>query len=85
VDVNFYKKLLSKDVYDKMKDLENNNSLKKGQYFPTNEGTIIVYIGNNHQFFHCPKKLYDIFLKFKEAQTEGLESITIVGVRTQNV
>lgn len=77
VDVDFYKKILSKEVYDKIKGL--GSKLKKGQYFPTSEGTIIVYIGNNHKWFHCPKKLYDIFMDFKEAQSEGQNPISIVG------
>jgi len=77
VDVDFYKKILSKEVYQQIKSKE--KTLKKGQYFPTKEGTIIVFIGNNHQWFHVPKKLYDIFLKFKEAQREGGNVITIVG------
>jgi hypothetical protein len=73
VDVEFYKKVLDVNVYKKIKSQEKN--LRKGQYFPTTEGTIIVYIGNNHQWFHIPKKLYELFMKFKEGQNE----ITIVG------
>ena len=77
VDVEFYKKILSKEVYQQIKSQE--KTLKKGQYFPTKEGTIIVFIGNNHQWFHVPKKLYELFMKFKEAQSEGDGVITIVG------
>ena len=61
VDENFFKKILDRDVYKKIQ----NSKLKKGDYFPTKEGTIIVYIGNKHNFFHCPKKLYDLFKKLK--------------------
>jgi len=79
VDADFYKKILDKEIYNQVKQLEDTKSLKKGQYFPTKEGTIIVFIGNKHQWFHVPKKLYDIFMKFKEAQREGDDVITIVG------
>ena len=71
VDVEFYKKILSKEVYQQIKSQE--KTLKKGQYFPTEEGTIIVFIGNNHQWFQCPVKLYNLFQKLK-----GKE-VTIVG------
>ena len=79
VDADFYKKILSEKVYNEIKQKENQKLLKKGDYFPTTEDTIIVYIGNNHQYFHVPKKLYDIFIQFKEAQSEGQIEITIVG------
>lgn len=60
VNVDFYKKILSTETYQKIKLLENNNQLQKGNFFETKEGTIIVYIGNNHQWYHCPKKLLNI-------------------------
>lgn len=41
--------------------------------FKTSEDTAIVYIGNNHKWFHVPKKLYDIFLNLKD------ELVYIVG------
>jgi hypothetical protein len=71
VDADFYKKILSKEVYQQIKSQE--NTLKKGQYFPTKEGTIIVFIGNNHQWFQCPVKLYNLFQKLKDKE------VTIVG------
>jgi len=71
VDADFYRKILSKETHDALKKQENN--LKKGQYFPTKEGTIIVYVGNRHRWFHVPRKLYDLFVKYK-----GKE-ITVVG------
>lgn len=73
VDADFYKKILSEDTYNTIKEKESNNALKKGDYFNTTEGTIIVYIGNNHQWFHVPKKLYDLFKTIKG------EEIVIVG------
>jgi hypothetical protein len=76
VDANFYKKILDDEIYQKIKDNEKN--LSKGQYFPTTEGTIIVYIGNNHKWFHVPKKLYDLLNELKQAQSENT-TIHIVG------
>jgi hypothetical protein len=76
VDADFFKKVLDKETHQEIKSKEKN--LKKGEFFSTTEGTIIVYIGNNHKWFHVPKKLYDLFNKLKEAQTENT-GITIVG------
>jgi hypothetical protein len=73
VDADFYKKILDKEVFKKLKDMESKNQLKRGDIFPTKEGTIITYIGNNHQFFHCPIKLYSILKKLKG------QSVEIVG------
>lgn len=71
VDVEYFKKILDENTYNDIKSKE--SGLKKGEYFPTTEGTIIVYIGNNHQYFHVPKKLYDLFKSLKG------EEIVIVG------
>ena len=73
VDADFYKKILDEKVYDDIKQKEKDKSLKRGDCFPTTEGTLIVYIANNHQWFHIPKKLYDIFLTLKG------KDVTIVG------
>lgn len=62
VDVTFFKKILDKNIYEDIKHKENNNLLKVGNYFNTKYGTIIVYIGNNHKWFHVGKKMYN-FLK----------------------
>lgn len=87
VDVDFYKKILDKKVYNEISEKEDNKSLKKGDFFPTKEDTIIVYIGNNHKWFHVPVKLYDILKKLKGkeviivggADSECLEDIVITG------
>lgn len=87
VDADFYKKILDKKVYNEISEKEDNNSLKKGDFFPTKEDTIIVYIGNNHKWFHVPVKLYELLnvLKGKEvivvggADSECLEDIVITG------
>ena len=69
VNVDYFKKILDKETLKKIKA----GGLKKGNFFPTKEGTIIVYIGNNHTWFHVPKKLYKLFQSLK-----GKE-LTIVG------
>ncbi len=73
VDVDFYKKILDIDVYKKMKKMEEKNTLKKGDFFPTKNGTLLVYTSNNHQFFHVPKKLMKLFNKLKG------KHLTVVG------
>lgn len=86
VDADFYKKILSNKTYKLIKSKEGN--LKRGESFYTNEGTIIVYIGNNHQWYHVPKKLFELFktLKGKEvtivggSNSECLEDIYIAGI-----
>lgn len=73
VDVTFYKKILDTNIYNKIKDKEDNKQLVKGDYFITKYGTIIVYIGNNHNWFHAGKKLINIFNDIKG------KTITMVG------
>lgn len=88
VDVDFYKNILDKDLYKSIKEKENNNQLKKGDLFNTKEGTAIVYIGNNHKWFHIGKKLYDLFLKLKNkeviivggASSECLHDVYVAGL-----
>lgn len=60
VDSDFYKKILNKEVYEEISKKEENKTLKKGDFFHTKEGTIITFINNNHVWFHCPKKLFNI-------------------------
>jgi hypothetical protein len=74
VNVDFYKKILDKEVYNQIKQKEENKTLKKGELFKTNEGTAIVYIGNNHKWMHLPVKLYELFLELK-----GKEVIVVGG------
>lgn len=76
VDVEFYKKVLDEKVYKEIKSKE--KTLKRGNFFPTKEGTIIVYIGNNHQWFHCPVKLYKLFVGLK-----GQEVILVGGADSE--
>jgi hypothetical protein len=87
VDVDFYKKILYKETYDIIKEKENNKTIKKGDIFKTKEGTAIVYIGNNHKWFHVPVKLYELFLELKGKEviivggsdSECLEDVYISG------
>ena len=73
VDVDFFKKILDEKSYKDAKYKEDKGLLRRGNYYLTTEGTIIVYIGNNHVWHHLPKKLYDLFITLK-----GKE-VTIVG------
>ena len=76
VDADFYKKILDKSVYDEIKSKEDEGSLVKGDSFPTKEGTLIVYIANNHVWYHIPKKLHDLFSEISQAQSTN-ESISV--------
>jgi len=67
VNVDFYKKILNEDVYNGIKQKEESKTLKKGELFETNKGTAIVFIGNNHQWFHIGNKLYS-FLKSQKGK-----------------
>lgn len=65
VDTEFFKDILSPKKYNHIQNLEKNKKLKVGDIFTTTEDTILVYIGNNHKWFHCPKKLYNILARNK--------------------
>lgn len=77
VDADFYKKVLSPDTYKEVSEKEDANELKKGDFFPTKEGTLIVYVANNHKWYHMPKKLHELFEEVVEAQSvnEGLNEV----------
>lgn len=65
VNVDFYKKILDDNTYKLLKQKEQSNTLQVGELYKTTQGTAIIYIGNNHVWYHCPKKLYDLFLTLK--------------------
>ncbi len=69
VSLKFYRPIIDKDIYQKMIG----KKLSTGEIIPTTEGTIIVYVGNNHKFFHIPKKLYNVFSNLNSKQ------VTIIG------
>lgn len=73
VNVEFFKDVLTHKTYQEIKKLESRKKLKRGDFFRTKENTILVYIGNNHQWFHCPKKLYEVLVENTQ------NTITIVG------
>jgi hypothetical protein len=73
VDGNFYKKILDEDILNKISQKEQDLTLKVGEIFPTNKGTYIVYIGNNHKWHHLSKKLYDLLMSLSG------KDVTIVG------
>jgi hypothetical protein len=79
VDADFYKKVLTPETYEEVKAKEDAKELKRGDFFPTNEGTIIVFIDNKHRWFHCPKKLYDLFVDITEVQNDDRTHVVIVG------
>jgi len=73
VDVDFYRKILSDGTFKMLKEKEQKNTLKKGDIFLTDHGTCIVYIANNHKWFHIGKKLLDLLNSLKG------KTVTIVG------
>lgn len=87
VDADFYKKILDRKTYKTIKEKEQKKQLKRGDIFRTTENTHIVYIGNNHQWYHIPKKLYSLFTKLKGqevivtggSQNECLTDIVVAG------
>jgi hypothetical protein len=83
VDADFFRKILDKSLYDEIKSKEEEGSLVKGDSFPTKEGTLIIYIGNNHKWYHMPKKLHDLFGEISQAQSVNeslsVEDVILVG------
>lgn len=73
VDGDFYKKILDEDILNEISQKELDLTLKVGEIFPTNKGTYIVYIGNNHKWHHLSKKLYDLLKSLSG------KDVTIVG------
>jgi len=80
VTVDFYKPVLDDDVYEEIKRKEDSSELARGDFFHTNEGTLIVYVGNNHKWYHVPKKLHELFTEVAEAQNinESLSEVNDV-------
>ncbi len=59
VDIEHFKNIISN-----WKELSK-KTYKKGDIIWTKYSTPLVYIGNNHQWFHVPKKLYKLFESLK--------------------
>lgn len=79
VNIDFYKSVLSTDDYTRISEMEDRKKIQIGEMVKTTKGTLLVYVGNNHVWYHCPKKLYDILIEIKTAQTNGSSSLVIVG------
>ena len=65
VEIDFFKDELTSDLYKKIREREKNNDIKVGEYFETKNGTLLVFINNNHNWFECPRKLYDLLESWK--------------------
>ena len=61
----YYKQFLSKDIFNLILNKEKENQLKIGDMFDTKYGTKIIYINNNHMWFHLTKKMINIFSRLK--------------------
>jgi len=73
VDIDFFKNKMKNEKYEHMKKLEALKKLKVGDCFEINDGIRIVFIGNNHNWFECPVKLFNLLKQYS-----GKE-VTIVG------
>lgn len=73
VDADFYKKILDDKTYKVIKYKESKGLLTKGEMYNTTEGTIIIYIGNNHNWIHLGKRLIRLL------QSLSGKQVTIVG------
>lgn len=73
VNVDFYKKILALKTYQEIKKLEISNEIRPGDIFKTKLGTYIVYVGNNHKWYHVGKKISKLFNRLSGKR------VTIVG------
>jgi hypothetical protein len=74
VNIDFFKKELTPNLYKKITKLEKNKNLEVGDYFETKNGTLLVFINNNHIWFECPKKLYELLQSWR-----GTEVVIVGG------
>ena len=74
VDIDFFKSELTSSQLKEIAEREKNDDIKVGEYFHTKKGTILVFINNNHNWFECPVKLYNLLLEMK-----GKEVIMVGG------
>jgi hypothetical protein len=73
VDVEFFRNKLDNKTYKELKSKESENKIKVGDFFEMKDGIFLVFVGNNHRWFECPKKLWDLVDKLKS------KNVTIVG------
>jgi len=86
VDVDFFKKKMDSKTYKILKEKELNGQIKVGDFFKVKGGIHLIFVGNNHKWFECPKKLWDLINKFKSkkvilvggADNECLEDIYVL-------
>lgn len=74
VKIDFFKSELDPDMLEEIKKREENKEIEIGEYFHTKNGTILVFINNNHNWFECPVKLYNLLREF-----EGREIVMVGG------
>lgn len=74
VEIDFFKKELTPHLYKQIREREKNEDLKVGEYFETKNGTLLVFINNNHNWFECPKKLFNLLESWK-----GVEVVLVGG------
>jgi hypothetical protein len=79
VSISFYKSVLTESEYNRISEMEDRKKVEIGEMIKTTKGTLLVYVGNNHVWYHCPKKLYDILSEIKVAQSNGGSPLIIVG------
>lgn len=75
VDIDFFKDKMSYKRYKELKKLEDSGLIKKGDQFEIDNGIRLIYIGNNHKWFECPVKLWNLLNNLKNQN----KTITIVG------
>jgi hypothetical protein len=68
VEIDFFKKELSNEQYKLIKKREENDEIEIGEYFETKKGTLLVFIKNNHNWFECPKKLFNLLKSWKNVE-----------------
>jgi len=73
VNVDFFKDKMDKKTFDMLKSKEENGEIKVGNHFEVSDGINIIFVGNNHRWFECPKKLWNLLEKLKS------KTVTIVG------
>lgn len=61
VNTDFYKNILTEEVYKEIKEKDKNKHLQKGDLFQTTKNTYLVYTGNKHRFFHISIKMTNLF------------------------
>lgn len=74
VEIDFFKSELTQAQYEEIEKKEKNKKIEVGEIFHTKKGTILVFINNNHNWFECPIKLYNLLKDMK-----GKEIVMIGG------